>query len=76
MKITLNAPKQIVVVEEQVKTVNEITINRMVDLPQQKKVFVFTNELNQIVLWEGAEYDAIGQWTDQDVITRLNQLYP
>jgi hypothetical protein len=74
MKITLSAQKEIVVAE-QVKTVNEISINRMVDLPQQKKVLVFTNELGQVVLWEGTAYDAIGQWTDQDVIARLNELY-
>jgi hypothetical protein len=74
MKITLSAQKEIVVAE-QVKTVNEISINRMVDLPQQKKVLVFTNELGQVVLWEGTAYDAIGQWTDQDVIVRLNELY-
>jgi hypothetical protein len=75
MKITLSTQKEIVVVAEQVKTVNEISINRMVDLPQQKKVLVFTNELGQVVLWEGTAYDAIGQWTDQDVIARLNELY-
>jgi hypothetical protein len=75
MKITLSTQKEIVVVAEQVKTVNEISINRMVDLPQQKKVLVFTNELGQVVLWEGTTYDAIGQWTDQDVIARLNELY-
>ena len=75
MKITLSTQKEIVVVAEQVKTINEISINRMVDLPQQKKVLVFTNELGQVVLWEGTAYDAIGQWTDQDVIARLNELY-
>ena len=75
MKITLSTQKEIVVVAEQVKTVNEISINRMVDLPQQKKVLVLTNELGQVVLWEGTAYDAIGQWTDQDVIARLNELY-
>jgi hypothetical protein len=75
MKITLSTPKEIIVVAEQVKTVNEISINRMVDLPQQKKVLVFTNELGQVVLWEGAAYDTIGQWTDQDVIARLSELY-
>ena len=36
IKITLTTPKEIVVAE-QVKTVNKISINRMVDLPQQKK---------------------------------------
>jgi len=75
MNITLNTPKEIVVVEQQIKTINQITITRMVDLPLQKKVLVFTNEVGQIVLWEGAAYEAIGQWTDQDVIARLNELY-
>jgi hypothetical protein len=75
MKINLNNPKEVIVVQEESKTIDTITIQRMVDVPEQKKVFVFTRELGQVVLWEGEEYDSIGQWTDQDVTDRLISLY-
>lgn len=29
-----------------------------------------------VYIWQGDEYDAIGQWTDLDVQIRLNELYP
>lgn len=76
MEITLNHSTEVVVVPEKKVTLTTLTINRMVDLPTQKKVVAFIKELNQpVVLWEGDAYDAIGQWTDTDVTTRLNVIY-
>ena len=76
MNITLNSPKKIVLQEEKSKTVTSLTVNRVVDLPKQKMVRCFIEELEEaIVLWEGAAYDAAGQWTDADVEARLTQLY-
>jgi hypothetical protein len=76
MNITLNAPKKIVLQEEKSKTVTSLTVNRVVDLPKQKMVRVFVEEIDEaIVIWEGAAYDAAGQWTDADVAARLNELY-
>ena len=76
MNITLNAPKKIVLQEEKSKTVTSLTVNRVVDLPKQKMVRVFIDELDEaIVIWEGAAYDAAGQWTDSDVEARLTELY-
>jgi hypothetical protein len=76
MNITLNSPKKIVLQEEKSKTVTSLTVNRVVDLPKQKIVRVFVEELDEaIVIWEGAAYDAAGQWTDADVADRLNELY-
>jgi hypothetical protein len=76
MNITLNTPKKIVLQEEKSKTVTSLTVNRVVDLPKQKIVRCFIEELDDaIVLWEGAAYDAAGQWTDADVAARLNELY-
>jgi hypothetical protein len=35
-----------------------------------------TNDLyNPIVLWSGDEYTAIGQWTDSDVLAKLEELF-
>jgi hypothetical protein len=75
MEINITNPKEVVVVPEQKKTINKITIQRMVDLPVRKKVLVITEELGQIVLWEDVQYDSIGQWTDTQVIERIQELY-
>jgi len=76
MNITLNSPKKIVLQEEKSKTLSTLTVNRVVDLPKQKIVRCFIEELDDaIVLWEGAAYDAAGQWTDANVEARLIELY-
>ena len=76
MQINLQNPKKVVLQEEKSKTVNTLTVVRLVDLPKKKMVRCFIEELEDpIVLWEGAAYDAIGQWTDSNVETRLTELY-
>jgi hypothetical protein len=76
MKITLTNPKKVVLQEEKSKTVSALTVQRVVDLPAKKVVRVFVQELDEpVVLWEGAAYEAIGQWTDADVEARLTELY-
>jgi len=76
MEVNFQGNKDIILVQEQKVSVNKLTINRMVDLPAQKKVVVFVKEIPKpIVLWEGDAYDAAGQWSDADVSTRLQQIY-
>jgi len=76
MEITLNSPKKIVLQEEKSKDISKLTVARVVDLPKQKVVRCFCEELEEaIILWEGAAYDAIGQWSDSDVQNRLVELY-
>ena len=76
MKINLSNPKKVVLQEEKSKTIESLTVLRVVDLPTKKLVRVFVEEVDgPITLWEGAAYDAIGQWTDTDVQTRLTELY-
>lgn len=74
MKITFETPKEIVVVQELKRTFEELTIEEVVDNPSRKEVKAFTRELGQLILWQNEEYDAIGQWTDADVVTRVNEL--
>lgn len=57
-------------------TITGMTILRMIDLPVDKTVKVFTDKVGFITLWSGDEYDAVGQWTDTDVVNRIKQLYP
>jgi hypothetical protein len=76
MEISLNTPKKIVLQEEKSKNITKLTVARVVDLPKQKMVRCFCEELDEaIVLWEGTVYDSIGQWTDADVETRLAEIY-
>ena len=76
MQINLSNPKKVVLQEEKSKTVTTLTVSRIVDLPKKKMVRAFVEELDEpVVLWEAASYDAIGQWTDTDVQTRLTELY-
>jgi hypothetical protein len=76
MQINLQNPKKVVLQEEKSKTVTTLTVTRLVDLPKKKVVRAFVEELDEpVVLWEGAAYDAAGQWTDSDVEARLTELY-
>lgn len=76
MQINLQNPKKVVLQEEKSKTVTTLTVARIVDLPKKKVVRAFIEELDEpVVLWEGAAYDAAGQWTDSDVEARLAELY-
>ena len=76
MQISLTNPKKVVLQEEKSKTVTTLTVSRIVDLPKKKMVRAFVEELDEpVVLWEGAAYDAIGQWTDSNVEARLTELY-
>jgi uncharacterized protein (DUF2164 family) len=74
MKITLDAQKEVVIVKEVKRTITEITVLEIKDLPEIKRVEAITKELGIILLWEGEAYDAIGQWTDTDVINKLKSL--
>jgi len=76
MQITLSKAKKIVIQEEKSKEITTLTINRVVDLPKQKIVRCFCEELDEpVILWEGEAYDKAGQWNDDDVQKRLNELY-
>jgi hypothetical protein len=82
MAIILPQPKEVILVPERTittpaktKTITEFNILYTTDYAVDKKVYTFTEELGKILLWEGAEYDAIGQWTDTDVENRLIELY-
>lgn len=74
MKITLDTQKDLVIVKEVKKVITEITILELRDMPETKTVQAVTVEMGIITLWQGEEYDAIGQWTDQDVINKIKSL--
>jgi hypothetical protein len=74
--ITLATPHTVVLQEQKTETITTLTVVRVVDIPGQKIVRCFIKELKEpVTLWEGADYDAAGQWTDADVTARLTALY-
>jgi hypothetical protein len=75
--LTINFDNEIVIKEipaYQVK-VSKVEIKQIVDSSVKKQVIAYTNNLGIVTLWEGAAYDAIGQWTDADVDARIKELY-
>lgn len=78
MEITLAAQKNIVVVPEQTVFSNKIQRGAVIDDEDKKIIIVFytvdRSPTNKIVLWSGAAYDAIGNWTFAEVDARLKEL--
>jgi hypothetical protein len=75
MEVNITPPKSIVIVAERKKTIDKVTIVEIIDNPTLKTVVAITKEVGRIVLWQDAEYDTIGQWTDADVEAKLKKLY-
>lgn len=76
LEINLGNAKDIILRPEEKISITKFRVNRMVDLPNEKIVRIFVDELNDpIVLWEGDAYDQIGNWTENDVDARLKELY-
>jgi len=75
MEIIFDQPKDIVLRPQQSATYDKLNIIGMMDYPEQKIVKAIIVELGEVILWQGAEYDTIGQWTDTDVINRIKEIY-
>jgi hypothetical protein len=56
--------------------IEKIEIHKFEDSPVNKIVVAFCrNHPTRIILWEGEVYDAIGDWTTQNVIDRVLEIY-
>jgi hypothetical protein len=75
MEIILKKAKEIVVFAERKKTITKVEIIEVIDNSKSKIVTAKTNEFGTVILWKGAEYDTIGQWTDTDVINKIKEIY-
>lgn len=69
LTITFNPPVHI-----NNRTIDEVVITTLLDDPGRKRVIAFCYNYRVTTLWEGAEYDSIGQWTDTDAINRLTEI--
>ena len=76
LKIQFNEPKVVKTASQQNLMSDNITILEMIDDPVNKKVTIKTDgQPFFLTLWEGTEYDEIGEWTTQNVIDRINSLF-
>lgn len=74
--IKFNQPKEIIAVPEQKFTISEIVIREFVDKPNEKVVTAYTEGFpGSITLWQGEQYDIIGEWTTQNAIDRIKEIY-
>jgi len=56
-------------------TATSVTVGRLVDNPGEKRVVAFIRELgNPLVLWEGAAYDQIADWTQAQAVAKIKEL--
>lgn len=76
MIIRLEKETEIILVRQESLTLQSLTVERIVDLPLEKSLIVHISELGQpIVLWEGEEYDRIGDWTKELITNKIITLY-
>ena len=52
----------------------KISIAKIIDNPATKTVAVMTRKNRLFVLWAGDAYDAIGNWTNEQVTERVKEL--
>lgn len=74
-KIEFSATTEITVREAVTKSVTEVTIDRIIDYPIEKKLAVLIREVGLIEIASGDAYDSLGDWTKEDVYTAINSKY-
>lgn len=76
LQIALATPQTIVKQPEITETITEITIDRIVDIPSMKKVFVFIKgERIELAQLSDDNYDTPNEWTNQDVVDAVKAHY-
>lgn len=76
LQVTLSAPITVIKQPEVTETITEITIDRIVDIPSMKKVFVFIKgERIELAQLSGDNYDTPSEWTNADVIAAIKAHY-
>tara|TARA_R110000868_G_C10613696_1_gene741624 strand:- start:225 stop:479 length:255 start_codon:yes stop_codon:yes gene_type:complete len=78
MSLKVNVPSQKTLTIQPAQTVSvpagDINIRRIVDVPGEKRVSVFVDEIGQIDLDElsGNNYDSPANWTNADIQTAVS----
>jgi len=72
LKITFTTPKVIIKQPEITETITELVIDRIVDMPTQKKVAVFIGgEIIELETLSGDNYDTPSEWNNADVVAAV-----
>ena len=75
--------KKSVIIQEAIES-NEVSVDNYVDNPNLKTVTatiligrngVGDSVYKTYILWEGEEYDKIGQWTENDAEIRIQDIF-
>ena len=76
LTIPLTTPRIIVKQPEITETISELEINRIVDMPGQRKVFAFVNnERVELPSLSDDNYDTPNEWTNADVVSAVKAHY-
>jgi hypothetical protein len=75
MQVVFPNPQEVIVIPETKQLLSGLNVICVNDFPDRKLVQAQIQEIGMVVLWKDAEYDQIGQWTDNDVINRIIELY-
>jgi hypothetical protein len=74
--VELPQPKTVKALGNKNVEITKIEIFEMIDNPVKKEVWVSCrNHPTRILLWKGEAYDEVGQWTNDDVVSRVLELY-
>lgn len=79
MIINLNTNINFMMREPLYVLTSQITVIEIIDKPSQKKVIANvklgdSRSLKTLILWEGVEYDNVGQWTDNDAQLKIKEI--
>lgn len=79
MEIQLKTPKKIILIKEVSCMADTIKVNHVIDNGSivEAEITFSLGEQSQVqtwTLWDGEDYINIGQWTDEDVKKRLEEL--
>lgn len=76
LEVTLSQERIITIRPVETVTKTSLIVERIVDNYQQQQVIATIKGFSEpVVLWEGASYIAIGQWTDANVQTKVLELF-
>ena len=70
-QIALGKSVTITIAQPRTTTLTSVTVLKWVDNPNLKTVNAITKEAGVVKLWTGADYDAIGNWTEEQAESKL-----
>jgi len=75
--LIITLPSEVVIKEipsVKIKT-STIEVSSIKEIQNERKIVAIIKNIGDVTLWESDSYDRIGQWTDDDVQTRLIEIF-